>query len=180
LVFLAGHQTIEAGQLAGTLQFVDQNAIYKGPFLSITTFKSPTPIVTITSGDFLSVPNNLILSASNLIPAAPSGYTLSSTYFTFVASSGTFTTPLPGQIDVDLTGTVTPGSGIPGVTQNTATLDLTILNLGAGETFGIATIGGTLIAPSVPPTVPEPSTLALLGIGIAGMAFGWRRRQQRA
>lgn len=86
--------------------------------------------------------------------------------------------------------------GQPGVYQNSLTgLTITtgafdilvqglgLLNLGRGalasiEDYGV--IASTFSVTAVTPAIPEPSTYALMGLGLVGVAFAARRRQKSA
>jgi hypothetical protein len=83
----------------------------------------------------------------------------------------TLTTLANGTHNYTLTGVVTGTMG--GATVNAVTVQLTI-NTGKGYFNGLTTVAGgdTAVASSV----PEPSTLALLGTGIIGLAGSLRKK----
>jgi hypothetical protein len=73
-----------------------------------------------------------------------------------------------------LTGVVTGTMG--GMSVNAVTVQLTI-NTGLGYFNGSTTISGG--DTSISTSVPEPSTLALLGAGILGIGTTLRKKAQR-
>jgi len=117
--------------------------------------------------------------------------------------SGLFSGSLDYRIDTDLsgdtlpsgvwTGTADNGNGLPGFTlgsygvvygeashANNAWVRAGIASPAGSASLPFYGISAELTVPGVA-TTPEPSTLTLLGIGIAGMAgYGWRRRKLAA
>jgi hypothetical protein len=130
-------------------------------------------VVNLPSG--LSIPNILNNSAANTL----SSTNVELSNFFHLGGTIEFINVLTGQpcgnpgyiadgcVQVKLTSSLQGGQGLPGSTSNP----------GVGEAFAHSDIDGQkwLATPA-----PEPGTLALLGLGLAGLGFGTSRRKKVA
>jgi hypothetical protein len=153
----------------------------------VTTVAPPPAAVELSSpGDFYTFSAGTIQFAANeTVITGPEtdsvGYTVSLT----------FTSPLIGTVDLTLAGTAIPGPvSDSGVDYRLVSSPVHVF-FGRGGEFEISinnlalTRGGVAGRQSIPvtitldsaPVVPEPSSMALLGLGGLGMAFARYRKK---
>ena len=181
--------TAQAAFATGTQGMADNGSpsTDTGNLSTATTFTFGTPFVTTTSetGDFKATPGNSgqTLTTSVLNLAAPTAFTLGNAAFgTFTSSAITelFSSTLPGA-EVRafyVLGSFTGGTNFGTSSTPTAasfTVSFTQSTIGGVSSFSDSS---TLSIP--PAAVPEPASVAMLGLGLAGVAgYTARRRQTR-
>jgi len=130
-----------------------------------TTFGSFTPASQSTI-DFSNPPT--ILITSGMLTETFSNGTL------FGTTSGNGTASGHGTATFTIDFVITGGTGFFAGDMGEATLTGTITSTGPTTESITGSYSGSLTS------TPEPATITLLGIGIAGMAgYGWRRRKTR-
>ncbi len=165
---VAAHATPITGQFSitgssvsdtGSMLIFQPNTINVGA--SNTLYGSFTTL--LTAGE-----NGTITSPINYASFVPGS---SSLMFANSASSVTFTLSTISEVTNGIFGNFT-GTGI--ISTNVAGFDPTMANLYfTTQGNGVTTFSATAITPSA---VPEPSTLALMGTGILGLAGALKRR----
>lgn len=121
---------------------------------------SPVPILTPFGPTALDLTNLLSFTMSNAF------------YGSFATTSGFIVSQSASFLDVYLEGVFTPGAGIPGALPSATSLRISLNQSGKSVSQAI-----TL---NSPPTIPEPAAMALVGSGLAGLAFVLGRRRNRA
>jgi hypothetical protein len=145
-----------------------------------------TTATTITSGapDLVTVIlfNNIgLVSGQTIALTSPTPVTVGSTFTkTIVTALGTFVenltvtliTPGPGSLGVTAVGTITQTVGTGFDPTPVFYSAAYTQNAGPGTQINASFNNST-----TPPTVPEPATLGLIGIALAGLGFVTRRKQ---
>jgi hypothetical protein len=175
-----GNAGIFQAQSGAPTSYIAANFLNAAPGGNISNWLL-TPLLTVNNGDILSFSTRSAGAFADRLEVRFSTGGNSSDVGATDASVGDFT---------NLLLTVNPALDLPGYPSDWTTFQVTLSGL-SGPTSGrygfryfvtdtdsnADHIGiDTLSVDSG--TVPEPSTLACLGIGIAGIAF-WRRRQER-
>jgi hypothetical protein len=100
--------------------------------------------------------------------------TVDSYVFTFTQEETTVAqrsgVPAIGTIGFELIGGVHDTSGL--LDDNTASLSLAVTQIG----LGVINLSETFVSPAVPPNIPEPASLAMLGVGLVGLGITRRRK----
>jgi hypothetical protein len=158
-----------------------------GPVISTgSDLSSPTAVISIPvvqatqtgTGDFAAITLGSIVdpdgaSLDVTMAASGFGFVLSDGFGTFVADMGNVVTQTTDFLNLYVEGVYTPAGGVTG-DPGRASLNVTL-------TFNNGLYGFTAVLNAPPtPIIPEPSSIALAGIGLASAGlFGLRKRYSK-
>jgi PEP-CTERM motif len=171
---LASGASAQAGTIAGSISLADIGTptANTGNILTATMFTLGNVITTAdSSGGYVVVPPGQVLGSAVINVSNGASFVLGNAAFgTFTGAAGpvTITTdPAEEAVAIHIAGTFVPGTDFPpGSTAPGATMDLSFTQVGGP--------GAPISASATLRSVPEPASMALLGIGISGF-FAFRR-----
>ena len=157
-----------------------------GPNNSIT-LSDGTIVVAPTTNEFSHTPGADELARVSVDPGVPTYDPLLALGYdpAFIASLP-ITTPeeyayvsWPSSFGTAFDYTVNPANNVSGDSAGLSWFGRTAssaISIAAGDTVRLTQIIFGVTGGDLPPTIPEPATLALIGLGLAGMGFSRRRR----
>jgi hypothetical protein len=172
----------QATPIAGSIPLNPGGLTQNGPDLSASTIISATTLTTasVGTGDYAFIPLGTSFGLATL------NYTSNATLSMFAFSNPVFGTfaaasdpqdavlqKTPNFLDVFIVGIFTPGNAAGWAGKDPSLTGLRISVNQSGTSISAAI---TLNSPPIPPSVPEPSTMALTGSSLVGVGLILRRR----
>jgi hypothetical protein len=180
LVALAASQSATAASIMGTLAIATDTTTLTPSSADLSNATSVNWVESNSSaqgtGDLNVIPTLTIftpsgtLTIANLTQFNYDFKTSTTDYGTFQAGAGSFiVTRTASFLDVYLLGTFTPAGGLPGFSQGAASLRLSFTYANVGGNISVSGSGTLSSPPQTPPGIPEPASLALVGIGLVSV-----------
>lgn len=172
--------TASAGSINGSIPFAGIGLTINGGDLVSSTVINAAVYETsgVGAGDYSNVPQLSNFTEGGGLDLTNLGaFNFSNAIGTFQANGALsfIVTQQTGFLDVFLRGLFTPGAGAP---APLAGEDPTDTSFRFAFTMSGASVSGsgTLSSPAVPPGVPEPATMALMGSALLGLGIAGRKR----
>ena len=161
----------------GNSMLAGANSITSGTFLPMGNQWSTNTVFWTSNADYLQVNLNGSYNISNIALEADNNdiyqvsYLHNGTWTTLGDLSPTISGTVNGDGTISQNGAVSWGLGLNGVDQAITASSFRIQAVGGDNLYGV----GQFQAYGTPAPVPEPSSAALMGVGIAALALLCRR-----